>query len=56
MDLLWFLDAPFWQKLFWITMVAGVSSFVYIFINYMLPEVFKDIEDWKKVYKKNRSD
>jgi hypothetical protein len=43
MEILWWLEAPFWQKMYYFTMLGGVSTFVYL----MLIEYDKIKAEWK---------
>lgn len=45
MDFLWFLDAPFWQKLYFIGMVAGVATF----ISLIQDTLYENRDAWKKI-------
>lgn len=48
LNLLWVLDAPAWQKLFFVTMAAGVSTFIYILESWVIPEGIEGLKSWKK--------
>src|SRR4030066_44302 len=47
MEFLWFLDAPFWQKLEFVGMLAGVSIFMYF--------IFELLEGWNTKLRKLRN-
>ena len=42
-------DAPFWQKMFFVTLVAGIALFISELMN-ILPKAKKDFQAWKKNY------
>jgi hypothetical protein len=47
MDLLWMIHAPFREKMYWISMVAGVATF-YELMWLMLEEEFGEkLRNWK---------
>lgn len=52
MDLLWVLDAPFWQKMYFIGVVVGYALFMDFLIS-ILPQTKKDFKAWKKNYFEN---
>jgi hypothetical protein len=38
MDFLWWLDAPFWEQMYAVTMIAGITFFIV--------ELFKILDGW----------
>jgi len=52
LDFLWFLNAPFWQKMFAVCMTAGVALFISELMD-CLPKAKKDFWKWKENYFKN---
>jgi hypothetical protein len=44
--LLWFLHAPFWQQMFFVTMAAGIITFVHIMGWIDWRKIWKEIKIW----------
>lgn len=45
MDWLWMLDAPFWMKLYFVSMSAGIAYFIYAIM-----EICESLEgSWSKI-------
>ena len=54
MDILWVKDAPFWQKMFFVGILAGVTFAINFLLEVIIPEAKNDYKNWTKARKSRK--